>query len=129
MPLIRPGVAFPVSAAVTWAGVADGFVSRYRAAAPATCGVAIDVPLIVFVDWSPLFQSDVVFTPGAKMSTQGPTLENDALGHAVGVAAARARDVRPMAEAVVRPEAIVDLVFTRDRSPAEVDVALADSGK
>src|SRR3989442_13676660 len=45
-------------------------------------------------DWSsdvcssdlPLFQSDVVFTPGAKMSTQGPKLENDAMLSLMSVA-------------------------------------------
>ena len=39
---------------------------------PATCGVAIDVPLIVFVAVSFVFQVDVMLEPGAKMSTQVP---------------------------------------------------------
>src|SRR2546425_917656 len=86
MPLIRLGVAFPISASCTWAGVAPGVVSRSGAAAPATCGVAMDVPLMVFVDWSPVFQSDVVFTPGAKISTHGPKLENDAMLSLMSVA-------------------------------------------
>jgi hypothetical protein len=36
------------------------------------CGVAIDVPLIVFVAVVEENQSDVMFTPGAKMSTHVP---------------------------------------------------------
>ena len=43
-----PVVALLMSAVATEAGVAAGFVSRYSAAAPVTCGVAIDVPLMVF---------------------------------------------------------------------------------
>src|SRR3989441_11045162 len=86
MPLIFPGLALPISASCTWAGVADGLVSRYRAAAPATCGVAMDVPLMVLVARSPVSQSDVVFTPGAKISTHGPKLENDAMLSLMSVA-------------------------------------------
>src|SRR5262245_24243440 len=41
-------VALSVSAVPTCAGVASGWSARYSAAAPATCGVAIDVPLMVF---------------------------------------------------------------------------------
>jgi len=44
-----PVVALLTRAAATVAALAVGFVSRYNAAAPATCGVAMDVPLIVFV--------------------------------------------------------------------------------
>jgi hypothetical protein len=36
------------------------------------CGVAIDVPLIVLVAVSLVFQSEVMFTPGAKRSTHVP---------------------------------------------------------
>ena len=43
-----------------------------RAAAPTTCGVAIDVPLIVLVAVSDVYQDDVMLWPGAKMSTQVP---------------------------------------------------------
>jgi hypothetical protein len=35
----------------------------YRAATPVTCGVAIDVPLIVLVP--PLSHADLIATPGA----------------------------------------------------------------
>src|SRR4051794_14763644 len=44
-----PLVELLISALATADGVAVVFVARYSAATPATCGVAIDVPLIVFV--------------------------------------------------------------------------------
>lgn len=47
------------------------------AAAPTTCGVAIDVPLIVLVAVSLVFQAEVIDEPGAKMSRQVPMLENE----------------------------------------------------
>jgi hypothetical protein len=62
---------------VTVAGEAPGFVSRKSAATPATCGVAIDVPDIVFVAVSLVFQDEVILDPGANMSTQVPKFEND----------------------------------------------------
>ena len=71
-PEIAFGVALLVSAAATWAGVELGLAERYAAAAPVTCGVAIEVPLIVFVAVVLLYQSDVTSTPGARMSTQVP---------------------------------------------------------
>jgi hypothetical protein len=39
--------------------------------------VAIDVPLIVFVAVSLVFQAEVIDEPGAKRSRQVPMLEND----------------------------------------------------
>jgi hypothetical protein len=45
---------------------------RYCAATPATCGEAIDVPLIVFVAVVLVHQAEVMLDPGAKMSTQLP---------------------------------------------------------
>jgi hypothetical protein len=39
--------------------------------------VAIEVPLMVFVAVSLVFQADVIDDPGAKMSRQVPMLEND----------------------------------------------------
>ena len=48
------------------------------AAAPATCGAAIDVPLRVRRAVSLDQVDDVMPTPGAKMSRQVPQLENDA---------------------------------------------------
>src|ERR1700741_653842 len=62
-PVTLSGVALAVSAAVTSAGGASGLAARCTAAAPATCGVAIEVPLIVFVP--PFSQLDVMPTPGA----------------------------------------------------------------
>ena len=37
----------------------------------------MDVPLIVFVAVSLVFQDEVMLEPGAKMSTQVPKLENE----------------------------------------------------
>src|ERR1700694_3205841 len=71
-------LAFALSAASTWAAVAVGLTWRYSAIVPATCGVAIDVPLIVFVADALPIHADLMFTPGALMSTQLPRLENDA---------------------------------------------------
>jgi hypothetical protein len=70
-------VALPSSAASTAAGVAVGFPCRYSAATPTTCGVAIDVPLIVLVAVALVYHADVMLEPGAKMSTQVPKLENE----------------------------------------------------
>ena len=64
-------------AAVTVDGEAVGFVSRNKAATPATCGVAIEVPEIVLVAVSLVFHDDVMLLPGAKMSTQVPKFENE----------------------------------------------------
>ena len=71
-------VALAVRAPATWAGVRVGVALRIRAAAPATCGAAIEVPLIVLVAVSPVLQAEVMFWPGAKMSVQVPQLENEA---------------------------------------------------
>ena len=74
-----PTVARESISAATCAGVHGGFSfwnsSRISAAAPATCGEAIEVPLIVFDASSLVFQADVIEEPGAKMSTQDPVLE------------------------------------------------------
>ena len=60
------------SADRTVAGLAPAWVWRYSAATPVVCGVAIDVPLIVFVAVSLEYQADVIDTPGANQSTQFP---------------------------------------------------------
>jgi hypothetical protein len=70
-------VALLISACVTVAGEAPGFVCRYRAIPPAVCGVAIEVPLIVFVAVSLVDQAEVMLEPGAKMSRHEPKLENE----------------------------------------------------
>jgi hypothetical protein len=67
-----PVVALLASAAATVAGKAVGFPSRYSAAAPTTCGVAIDVPEMVFVAVALVYHDEVMPTPGPKMSTQVP---------------------------------------------------------
>src|SRR5829696_802732 len=63
-------------AAFTWAGVELGLFALYSAAAPVTCGVAIDVPLIVL--YPPPFQVDRMHTPGAMRSTSVPKFEKSA---------------------------------------------------
>src|SRR5439155_4196684 len=73
-----PMVALLTSALPTCAGVKDGFAASTRAESPVTCGVAIEVPLIVFVAVSLVIHDEVMFTPGAKMSTHVPKLEKEA---------------------------------------------------
>ena len=63
-----------------------GVAPRISAAAPATCGAAIDVPLIVLVAVSLVIQAEVMFWPGAKMSVQVPKLENEARASVLVVA-------------------------------------------
>lgn len=72
------------SAAFTAAGDADGCVDLYRAAAPATCGLAMDVPEIVL--YPPPRHVDSTHTPGAAMSTSGPKLEKNANVSSVPIA-------------------------------------------
>ena len=79
-------VALPVSAAVTAAADEVGFSWRYSAAAPATCGDAIDVPPIVAVAVLLVHQADVIPLPGPKMSRHVPMFENDALASLIVVA-------------------------------------------
>ena len=76
-PVTLFGVELLMIAAATVAGEAVGFVSRNNAATPVTCGVAIDVPEIVFVAVSLVRQAEVMLLPGAKMSTQVPKFENE----------------------------------------------------
>ena len=52
-------------------------MDRYRAATPATCGDAMDVPLIVFVAVLLVLHAEVMPLPGANTSTQLPKFEND----------------------------------------------------
>src|SRR5690349_17538695 len=70
----------------TCAGESPGWPARYNAAAPATCGAAIDVPLIVLVAVSPVPQADVMLMPGANTSTQVPRLAHDGLASLLLVA-------------------------------------------
>jgi len=48
-----------------------------KAAMPATCGEAIDVPEIVLVAVVEVDQAEVMFEPGANTSTHEPKLENE----------------------------------------------------
>ena len=66
-----------IIADVTVAGELPGFASKNSAATPATCGVAIEVPEIVFVAVLLVFHDEVMFDPGAKISTQVPKFEKD----------------------------------------------------
>ena len=54
-----------------WPVRAEGAPCRTRAATPATCGVAIDVPLIVLVAGR-VVHAEVMLEPGANRSTQVP---------------------------------------------------------
>ena len=67
-----PTLALLTTAALTVAAAAAGVPCRISAAAPATCGDAIEVPLIVFVAVSDVRHADVMLEPGAKMSRQVP---------------------------------------------------------
>ena len=62
---------------LTAAGEAVRLCCRNRAATPVTCGVAIDVPLIVLVAVLLVDHADVMLEPGAKMSTTLPKFEKD----------------------------------------------------
>ena len=59
-------LAFALSAASTCVAVADGFACRYSAMVPATCGVAIDVPRMVFVAVVLPIHADVI-RPGVTV--------------------------------------------------------------
>lgn len=74
-PVTTPGVACPTIAAVTCATVLVGFSLRKSAATPTRCGVAIDVPEMMFVATSLVFQLDLICDPGANRSTQAPKFE------------------------------------------------------
>ena len=81
-----PLVASATSLSRTCCGVNVGLPDSTRAAAPTTCGVAIEVPLMVLVAVSLAFHDEVMFTPGAKMSTQVPKLAKLALLSLMSVA-------------------------------------------
>jgi len=56
----------------TSAGVADELTPRSNAAAPATCGVAMEVPDMVRVAVSDVDQAEVIELPGANISKHDP---------------------------------------------------------
>jgi hypothetical protein len=72
-----PVVAVLMIAFATALDDAAGLVCKYRAATPATCGAAMDVPLMVLVAVLLLYHADVMLEPGAKMSRQLPQFEKD----------------------------------------------------
>src|SRR4029450_193111 len=79
VPPLRPSsVGFPgsVREARTSFTVASGFAWRRTAHAPATCGVAMDVPLKLAKP--PPGTEDRMLTPGANRSRSGETFENEA---------------------------------------------------
>lgn len=61
----------------TSAGVRAGFCDKAKAATPATCGAAIDVPDIVRVAVSDECPADTMLDPGANTSRQEPKFEKD----------------------------------------------------
>ena len=54
------------------AGVADVLAAKAKAATPVTCGVAMEVPLMVLVAVDDVNQVDVIELPGANKSRQLP---------------------------------------------------------
>ena len=60
--------------------------ARKSAAAPATCGDAIDVPLSEAVAVLLVYHAERIATPGAKRSTHEPKFENEARRSALSVA-------------------------------------------
>ena len=66
---ITPVVETLLIASAAIAGLAVGFDSRKSATAPATCGDAIEVPLIVLYEAFEEFQVLKIPEPGAAMST------------------------------------------------------------
>src|SRR5262249_19309891 len=70
----------------TSGGVSVGFRESSSAAAPATYGLANEVPDAVIVPPSLTSQVDVTATPGAQRLTQGPKLLNDASTSLISVA-------------------------------------------
>ncbi len=68
----RLAEALAVKKATTAAGVACGLACKARAATPATCGDAMEVPLMVLVAVLLLIHAEVMPEPGAKTSTQVP---------------------------------------------------------
>jgi len=77
-PRTAPAVARSTSRRETCSGVSAGSSPSSSAAAPATCGEAIDVPDSSSVAVSPVYQSETMSTPGANRSTHEPRLENEA---------------------------------------------------
>ena len=73
-----PVVEAVESLLVTWAGVSSGSPESSSAAAPATWGLAIEVPFQVAVDVVERWVAERIPAPGAKMSRQLPKFEKEA---------------------------------------------------
>lgn len=73
--LMAPSVAIHLRTSVARAVVKAGCMESSCAAAPATCGAAIEVPLIVLVAVSEVAHAALMPEPGARMSTQRPWFE------------------------------------------------------
>jgi hypothetical protein len=69
---IKPVVEESANAVTTVAGLALGLLERKTAAAPATCGDAIEVPDIVVEQVSHDIEADRMSDPGAKRSRRDP---------------------------------------------------------
>ncbi len=70
--MILPFVAILFTYVSTWEGSAAVFLAKYVATTPATCGVAMDVPLKILVDVVLGINVDRIEDPGAKISTTDP---------------------------------------------------------
>jgi hypothetical protein len=81
-----PVVELLTSAFVTVAGDAVGLPCRYSAAAPATCGEAIDVPLMVFVAVLLVYHAEVIEAARREDVEALPKLEYDARASVLVVA-------------------------------------------
>jgi hypothetical protein len=76
-PVMSPVAALFFKAASICAVVVPILFSRYNAATPATCGLAMDVPEIVLMALLLVIHADVIELPGAKISTTEPKLEKE----------------------------------------------------
>jgi hypothetical protein len=72
---ITSEVAVDVIQVVTRLTESVGSALNANTATPATCGEAIDVPEIVFVAVVDVYHAEVMFDPGAKISTHEPKFE------------------------------------------------------
>ena len=70
-----PWVAEVIRLVATCCGDHAAFAPSTSAAAPATCGVAMEVPLMTAVPESLVYPAEVMSEPGANRSTQVPWLE------------------------------------------------------
>jgi hypothetical protein len=107
-------------AAATSEGVLATLAARINAAAPATCGEAIEVPLIVLSAVLLVYQAEVIDEPGANKSRQLPKFEYVARASTLVVAptvialGSRAGDER-QASALLLPAATTTVTPLRTR--------------